>query len=114
QHGGLHLTWGVTTLHFSPQGFLQVSYLLEQGTHTGNGQVIHAGALSLEQDRSGGFALRIRDVELHLAPVDFLFLVQMVRAALQRLGYTGGGFTWPLHSLPVVQPRAHRLPYSLN
>lgn len=87
EHGVIYLTWGMSTLRFLPQGFIHVARLLEQGVIGVTNRKICDGEVCLIQDENGGFVLMIKDFGLRLDSTDFLLLVDLVRTALQRIGY---------------------------
>jgi hypothetical protein len=86
-HGIIHLVWGMVTLRFRPQDFVQVARLMEQGAIGDRNQHVSNGAVCLTQDENGNFSLKVKEFVLHLTTIDFLLLVDLMHSALMRLGY---------------------------
>jgi len=100
-HGTVHLTWGMTTLRFRPQDFEYLGRVLHHKTSCPD-QALCNDPVCLFTIQESGFTLRILDFSLHLAPVDFLMLVDMVVTALQQMN------TLPFETAqpaPITLPR---------
>lgn len=117
RHGVIHVRWGMTTFHLSPDEFVQLIHILEKGRiGVVNNEICNETAY-LCQDEQGNFELFLDDVRLLLKATDFLHLLRLVQKALEQWGYEDLDYSQITKSptdLDQSEWRGSSFPFSLN
>ena len=85
EHGTVHLTWDVVTMHLTPAQFYEVSELFSECCSASFIQVRRRKCLVNYIESHNYYQLWLQGVGVNLAPVDFLVLADLVRVALTEL-----------------------------
>ncbi len=93
RHGVVHLTWLNLTVRLHEPDFRRLVRLLERGTALSDPAPIHDGemAAAFEGD---AYRVTVANMELILAPADFISLSRMAMEAGRRLEEIAGSEAW--------------------
>lgn len=82
EHGTIHLNWDLVTLYLNLSEFEHLAGLLERGIRLAEPSKITESPCMLVYKEHGYYQLWVRNIAINLTPIDFLILVDVVRAAL--------------------------------
>ncbi|MCB0167130.1 MAG: hypothetical protein KDI79_23075 [Anaerolineae bacterium] len=85
EHGTVHLTWDVVTVHLTPAQFYEVGELFTECHSTSFTQVRRQKCLANYIESHNYYQLWLQGVGINLAPVDFQVLADLVSVALTEL-----------------------------
>jgi hypothetical protein len=112
EHGSIHIQWGIATFHITQEELLILTEALRGPFFPDVSVLAQTSLFVLRREAGQGFALRLREVELHVPTADFWFLSHMLQRSCSIL--THKQQRRRDHLSPVFIPFVDLEGYSMN